>query len=488
MDIERKEKNMMRIVKSLVIATIFGAFGCSFADAGLEVQPPLKPNTVIGLKDLLSTGDADLLTSPNAGQLNLSTYTGNIRFLKAYFYSNPDCSNGLLGAASVIDNSLGFPFTNQTVNLNSYAAYQLATNLSIPTSSIQCLALYVDGSNETSNAVTCQSFVPENCTALPLQCEYTGAALPPVTWASVNQGSPCGVNGVNPATRYAYVPQGGGGGQVKIYSVNSSGGALTETSSSPVSLFGATSIALNNGFAYITSSAGLYTCSIDASDGSLSCGAAAPVLGATTPAGITINTGYVYITDLGTGSSNTGKIFKCPISVSGAVGTCTRTAINSPGFFTFDSPTSIVINNNFAYVVNSTNNTLTKCSIDTLNQNEITACGPTPTSGAFPGSLGGIAIENGFAYLPAYNVPPSFTPSIYKCDVDPSFGTISNCGPTATSGSYNTPQGIVIMNGVAYITNNSGGSITQCNISSGNLVGCTTPTTGLSIPRYPAIF
>ncbi len=71
--------------------------------------------------------------------------------------------------------------------------------------------------------------------------------------------------------------------------------------------------------------------------------------------------------------------------------------------------------------------------------------------------------------------------AVASCQIQNNGATLGNCVNTgASTSAFNTPQGIVIYNDYAYITNNGSGnvypnnSITKCQISSpGQLSGCT---------------
>lgn len=412
---------MLHKLQVLAFTWALGVFSFCNAAAITHHDEPLKPGKPIGLHDLLTTGE-NVVNS--AGQLNITSIqtgtSGVIHFLKVYYYPSDDgtnCTGTPLGSASVVDNVNGFSFNlNDTVSLNTNAAYILATNHGITPSNISCLELYVDGSNDTSNAVNCQSFPDEVCTG--------GSCLSGLTktvgWNTNNHNFPC-------RTRSAYV--------VKI-----------------------------NG-----NSNNLFQCGINETTGLLSCGAGVTIDSLFAgPNAIAINNGYAYITgfQLVVGSPN--AIYKCDVSPSnGALSSCALTF--STG--TSTSIYGIALNYKYAYITLA-DSSVAKCDVSATT-GTISNCQPAASGPQFATSTG-IVISNGYAYV--VNTPSSGTGTVIPCQVDGTNGDL-NCS-TATGNGFASPQGISINNAWAYITNVQGNNISLCSAATpGSLTNtCTTPT------------
>jgi hypothetical protein len=125
----------------------------------------------------------------------------------------------------------------------------------------------------------------------------------------------------------------------------------------------------------------------------------------------------------------------------------------------------------YAYVVNSTANTVSKC---TVNASTGALSGCASTGSGFTGPLG-VNIINSYGYVT--NNSPANTVSF--CAVSASDGSFSNCSsPT----SMNDPGQMTINAKYAYFPSLSGNNVTQCtiipdisNLSTSPFSSCTTP-------------
>ena len=200
------------------------------------------PNRLLTLKKILipvAHDESNYYANPftAAGGSLTITGSGTIRFIQAIFYSDTGCTN-FLGAASAIDNVSGASFTSaQTIRLNSSSIYQLANNQSIATENIACMKLFLTGSNQSSQGISCQSFTDISCSGT--QC--TSAQTKNVTWSS--NPTPCG-------TRYLYVPN-TANNTVSKCAINNSSGLLSGCATTGSGFSSPRGIALNNYYAYV---------------------------------------------------------------------------------------------------------------------------------------------------------------------------------------------------------------------------------------------
>lgn len=454
---------MLRQFKIGMFIAALGIFALNngFATDSSAHQESSKPEKVIHLKDLLSTSPS---IAGSAGQVTISTGgpQGNIHFLKAYFYGGA-CTGTPLGIASVIDNGAGFLFSDsQTVSLNTTAAYKLAFNQGFdPNGIVHCLALYLDGSNSTSNSIGCVQYADETCGASTC---ISGITQSP-SWSSLNQGSPCMI-------RYAYVTSVAGSGAVYKCTIDSTTGDFIGACVSTGSGFtGTSSIALNNGYAYVLSGAAspyvVSKCSILTNNGALNCGPTTTV-NVTIPAGIAINDGYAYIT--GNGSNNVELCTVNPLNGS----------LNCPGTLTgsnLSGPNAITINNNYAYIANGGNSKVTVCSI--TGSGLLDPCDAI-TVGVFPSAL---AAYNGYLYITSLGGN-----SIQQCAISSSDGGLTCSSPVSIDTSS---SGISIMNGFAYISSSVSNSVIKCSINSiTGVLDCSAGVigSGYTSPGLSAIF
>lgn len=189
---------------------------------------------------------------------------------------------------------------------------------------------------------------------------------------------------------------------------------------------------------------------------------------------------YAYVVD---GISDT--IYYCPINSNGtSFGTC-----NATGSFAFDID-YIAINpaNTVAYVLSSTNQTVSACPIQT--NGSLGTCTFTGSGFVSPRNIA-IHPDGQFAYITNQN-------SISKCDIDSSNNLI-NC--TTTPYASSAPLGIAIYssggNNYAYVGNAdfTTSSVAYCALSSGNIGACTQTNQALNSmevvsinPVYPFVY
>ncbi len=388
-----------------------------------------------------------------AGKLTI-TGAGTARFIQTFFYSDTSCTT-LLGVGSIIDNTLGFSFSNgQTIKLNGQSIYKLAnnlaSNLSFNIDNIACMKVYINGSGQSSYGVSCTAFNDEKCiggTCVSTQTQN-------VTW----EDNPTECN-PNPKI---YVAN-NASSQLSVCSLDLS--TCTNTASEP----SPRGIAVNNGHAYSTNTVLSTNVSVSTAtvnpDGSL--GTVNVVSsGYTNLSGITLNNNYVYFTDA-TGTSGQG-LNKCSITAAGgALSSCGTAGATNYGF-----PVFISFNNAYAYIANSSNgspsNTITKCSVNP-STGSLSSCVDSGGTG-FTGPRG-IAFNNGLAYIANWNKGNGTTISV--CTVDSSSGALSGCAinnATCGSGSsacFTAPYGIALYNNQLYVSNSGLGasaSVAVCSL------------------------
>jgi hypothetical protein len=395
-----------------------------------------------------------------AGQLTI-TGAGTIRFIQAFFYSDTGCST-LLGAASITDNSNGFPFTNgQTIRMNESAIYQLANNQNITTGDISCMRLFLNGSNQEPDGVSCQDFNDITCTGVTCTSNQTKT----VSW--VASPTKC----INP---FAYVTN-GSDSTVLQCTIATSGGALSNCTSTGSDFSAPYGIAFNNNYAYIANNDvnEIMKCTLDASDGTFVADSCVDT-GVTvdTPAGIALNTAYFYVVE--------GTVLKCTVNPSsGELTSCGTTASG------VSDASTIAFNNGYAYLTNILvpSSTVYQCAVN-ASTGVLTDCTSTGSNFTFPNS---IAINNGYAYVgnPTEN-------SVTKCTIDTD-GTFVTDSCASTGSSFSFPLGIAFNNGFAYIVNNPAATvndtISKCTVgANGDLDPCAIDETGFSNPFAIAIF
>ncbi|MCR9192724.1 MAG: hypothetical protein NXI01_08735 [Gammaproteobacteria bacterium] len=395
------------------------------------------------------------LLGASGGRITL-TGTGTIRFLQAFFYSDVACS-AILGIASVIDNSSqAFTFTNgQTVSMNDSVTFTLADNQNITTGNIACMKLFWNGSNESPDGVSCQSFNDMSCSG----STCTSSQIKSVSW---------GADPTACAQRYAYITD-TTDGSVTQCEVSASNGDLTNCGTTGGSFTQPTEVGLNNGHAYITSlSAETVTeCDVNDSNGNLTCSSPTAI---TAPIGLALNTGYIYIT------AGTTSINKCSVAADGG-------ALSSCGVAStdFTDPHSLAINNGYLYGTQINPVVITKCLISS-SDGTLSGCGP---AGSVSGKQRGIAINNGFAYIVVRT-----NSRVERCTISGVDGTfVPDSCTSVGEGSFSSPTGITISNGFAYVTNSGNGTVTKCTVGSGgDLTSCATTVSGFSDPQGIAIY
>ena len=199
-------------------------------------------------------------------------------------------------------------------------------------------------------------------------------------------------------------------------------------------------IAFNNGLAYISSIVGgvatIQKCNVADSGGGLSnCVADEIYTSNDSFSGMTTNNGYLYTTGVFNGVS---AVLICQIDPSsGALSSCSQySPVDNDDNSLFVNPSSIAINNGFAYITNS--------------------------------SRGNDGANGGF---------------IIQCAVNQN-GLLSNCAALNPDEGFYIPSGISISNGVAYITNTRIDSVSSCQIDpvTGWFNPCIFSGTALSSP------
>lgn len=385
--------------------------------------------------------------------------SGNIRFLQAFFYSDVACSS-VLGGASIIDNSTGFAFTNsQLVSLNESSIYQLANNQGITTGNIACMKVFLNGSHESPDGVTCQSYTDIFCSGVTC----TSSQSKSVSWAA--SPSAC-------QTRYSYTRR--SNSLLTMCAVGAVDGTFSGCTSTGSGLNNPGGLFVNNNYAYIlnTSLDGDYVekCAVSATDGTLSsCGTTLDELPSNTRS-MTINAKYIYLTNA---TDNT--VTKCDINAAdGSIDAASCGATSG-----FPGAAGIDINNSYAYVANSTDSTIAKCAVSS-SDGSLSSCTTTGTNFSDPR---GVQNNNGYAYIPNFG-----SASVTKCTVNSSDGTFTDLSCNATGSGFSTPRGITISGSFAYVTD--GNSVIKCTVHpvSGELSSCASTGTGYIAPSGISIY
>jgi hypothetical protein len=422
--------------------------GCLYSINALSYAQPME-NQPVTLQNLLTLQPEDMSNIMSNGGALTITGSGTIHFLQAFFYSDSSCTT-LLGVASAIDNTSGITFTNgATVTVNSSSVYQLANNQGITTGNIACMKLYVDGGNESSNGVSCQSFTDETCSGSTCTSSQTKS----IGWGT----SPTAC-----ATRYAYIGNIGGG--VSKCTVDSSTGALSSCASTGSGFDGPTYTATNNSYLYAANAYNSTTskCAISSADGSLS-NCSTTGSGFNGAQGVTPNNSYTYISN-----TNTTSISQCTVSAStGALSACGTT-----GSFSGPSGGLSISSSGYGYVANQGSSSVTKCTLNP-STGALSSCSST---GSGFNACYQVTLNNGYAYIANFG-----NSTVSQCTVNSLDGSLSDC---ATTGSgFNGPVGIGFNNGYAYVVNYNIGAVVQCTVSGldGTFSACTA-TSGFAAP------
>lgn len=444
------------ITFSILITCLYSVDVFSYAEFG--------SNQPVTIRNILTTSpDEDLSdTMESGGKLTITISGGGsatIRFLQAVFYSNITCSTPM-GAGSIIDNVDGRTFTNgQTISINKNSTYQLASNQGINTANIRCMRLYVDGSNQSSNGVSCQNFSDEICTGTAcssVQTRFTPWITLPTTCIS----------------RRAYIANSTGDsgnlGSVRRCDINTSTGALTCPFPAVTGFNSPAGVSMNNGFGYVTNSGNntISLCTVNYLSGALTCNSTTST--GTVPGQITISSKYIYFTNI-----TDGTLTKCTTSPSSSsLSSCSTVA-------SLTNPHGIAINNGYAYISSGTGNSV---SLYTVTPSTGTLAFSANTGSGFNAPRG-IAISNGFLY-----VANSGNNTVSKCTVNAANGTLSACSTTGSG--FSGPRSVAITNGFAYITNLTGNTVSKCTVTpgSGLLSSCAATGSGFSSPVQIAIF
>jgi hypothetical protein len=384
------------------------------------------------------------------------TNGGTVHYIKAYFYSDVGCST-LLDIATVTDNGTGFNFANgQTININGDAVGALASNRGITVTNIQCLKLYMDGSAQSSQGISCQSFTDETCTNVGSPI-CTSAQTKSVTW---------GASPTQCTNRVAYLSN--TNSDVVKCDVDPSTGAFSSCADLSTGITSPIDLAVHNGFAHIISadSDSAYKCAISPSTGAFS-SCTTTFDNAVAPAGLAINLGYAFLSYID------NSLSKC--SIAPATGTLSSCSSTGSGF---SEPNSIALSNGFSYTVNFNPAGVIQCAVSSTGT--LSSC--ASTGSGFNGPMH-IRLADGFAF-----VANQGNSTVSVCSVNAAAGTLSGC---STSGSgFNNPGGLGFYNGFLYVANGGNNTVSQCtvNSSTGALSSCSTTGSGFHTPVGEIVF
>ncbi len=391
-------------------------------------------------------------TAGSGGALFVISGKGNLRFLQTFFYSDASCTT-LLGMGSITDNGSGRSFANgSTLRLSPSTIYQLADNQGITTADIACMKVFLNGGNQSSRGVDCQSFTDLTCTASSCssqQVKYVNWVFKPDTCAK----------------EHAYVTS-KNESTVTMCEMDSVDGSLAGCAQTGDGFKKAAGAASNNGYVSITDEKrdALIKCRVNASTGLLE-NCADTGSGFSNPFAILYNDGYIYIA-----SNKNNSVIKCKVDPkTGVSSLCASTGSG------FSKPLCISMSNSYAYVVNSKNKTILKCF---LNHADGSLSDCADAGGSFKKPVG-IALSNGFAYIGDQKLDV-----IFKCTVSDADGSFSDC--VETGSDFKNPVGIAInSNGYAYIGNEGNSTVSKCTVDevTGALSECVSTGSGFNGTR-----
>ena len=202
-------------------------------------------------------------------------------------------------------------------------------------------------------------------------------------------------------------------------------------------------IAINNNFVYITNTTGnSYTqCKIDTNSGNFSACGNKPTGSNADPFGIAINDNAIYMAS----SSGYPNYYSGYLLCANDAANCNVDYGSSLGL---TNPMAITINNGYMYITDMYANDLpyagvTECTINTTN-GQLTNCNTQNiTDNSYNSFFQGIAISNNYAYITDINTIGQYV----ICPINPSTGTIGpnkNCSIIQNISSLNGPTEIVI--------------------------------------------
>ena len=354
----------------------------------------------------------------------------------------------LVGSSAISNLNVSFNATNASATI----APTNCTLSSSPTSNSSCI-ITITGVSPGIVPITANAtnYVPAH---MDITVEPSAGNFAYITNGNNNSYTQCNMNsvtGIDPNHCNTITPSGAG-------ALNSPYG-----------------IAINNGFAYITNSGNnSYTqCNIGANGiESNTCHTVSPTVGLNFPTGIAFNNGFAYIVDAG---SSTHLYTQC--SVSSSTGdidsnTCVSSSNPSAGNMSF-----VALSGGYAYFSMSLG--YIQC---TVGLNGVLTCSGSqlltiPSGAGAYNTPFGITVSNGLAYFIVFASPPY----IAQCTVGTN-GINNNANdctfvtPTA-SGALNSPLGITINHGFAYIINSGNNSYTQCQINATGIEASTCTTT-----------
>jgi hypothetical protein len=240
-------------------------------------------------------------------------------------------------------------------------------------------------------------------------------------------------------------------------------------------------IALYNNFAYVTNTTGTVSkCPLSYS-GIGTCTSASS--GLTNVNGIVFNDNYVYVTSH---MDTANTIQRCLVSNSdGSLSNCSIVQT----YNALDGLSGMTINNSYLYITSKINDSygIQICTIGSPN-GELSNCSQySPKDGddyKLFNNPTSITINNGFAYVTNSSRGGDDYPSyVIQCTVNPN-GSLSNCAGLNTDEGFYLPSGISIANNIAYITNTSANFISSCPITpvTGTLTSCLSGEANLNAP------
>ena len=376
---------------------------------------------------------------------------GKFRFLQTFFYSDAACSS-LLGVGSITDNAMGYLFRDgESVRLNASTIYKLAHNQGIATDTIACMKVSMNGGNQSSKGVDCQSFTDMTCSGTTCTSQQTKV----VNWV---------LNPTGCAVEHAYVTS-KNEKTVSKCTINNADGMLSDCVPTGGGFKKAAGAASNNSYLSIADERGnaLIKCSVNATSGLLE-NCTSTGSGFSKPFAIMYNDGYAYVA-----SKKNDSVIKCKVSPSdGLFSDCASTGSG------FNDPVGMQMSNSYAYVTNSKSKTVSKCTL-TVADGSLSEC--VNAGGSFKKPVG-IALNNGYAY-----VSDQKDDIVIKCLVSASDGSLSDCAETGSG--FNNPVGIAMNNGYAYIGNEKDSTVVKCAVddTTGAFSGCVTTGSGFNGTR-----
>ncbi len=328
-------------------------------------------------------------------------------------------------------------------------------NLGLMITVVFCLSACQNGTTTTST-----NTVAGSTTQSSYSVAVGNTATVPVTFTA-NTGTATNLSVTNLESLPSGWTKQGGGSSFTCSSVAASGtGCQLSLTFAPTAITASTSLTLNYSYT--------------AQDGTAKTGTVTIAYAATSGT-------YAFIVN-----NSANNISQCAV-VSNELSGCATTTAGSTLQSPFGIATLTIGSNNYAYIANATDSTITQCTIG--SDGTLNACTSSNPGNIFnqPRNLA-VTTFNGINYI---YVPRAGNNTISMCQISNDGSIKSSTCTSLSSGTFNSPFSVAFYTGSngtpnAYVVNNGNSTFSSCtvNASTGEFSGCTVsaPLGTLSAP------